>query len=119
MKEDRSERFESRFQSFASRGGPAHGAERTLALRAELGRLGLAGFIVPAPTDTRTKTFRNRTNACSGSPDFPGRPAWRSCFRTRPRCSRTVGTPCKLRRRSTWPYISRRSEERRVGKECR
>ena len=47
MKEDRSEQFESRFQSFASRGGPAHGAERTLALRAELGRLGLAGFIVP------------------------------------------------------------------------
>ncbi|HEY3719427.1 MAG TPA: aminopeptidase P family protein, partial [Roseiarcus sp.] len=47
MKEDRSERFESRFQSFASLGGPAHGAERTLALRTELGRLGLAGFIVP------------------------------------------------------------------------
>jgi Xaa-Pro aminopeptidase len=47
MKDDRAERFESRFQSFASLGGPSHGAERTQALRAEIGRLGLTGFIVP------------------------------------------------------------------------
>jgi Xaa-Pro aminopeptidase len=47
MKEDRAERFESRFQSFVSLGGPSHGAERTQALRTEIGRLGLMGFIVP------------------------------------------------------------------------
>ena len=29
MKKDRAAEFESRFQSFASLGGPAHGAERT------------------------------------------------------------------------------------------
>ena len=47
MKDDRVERFESRFQSFVSLGGPAHGAERMRALRAELERVGLTGFIVP------------------------------------------------------------------------
>jgi len=47
MKEDRAERFESLFQSFVSLGGPSHGAERTQALRAEIRRLGLTGFIVP------------------------------------------------------------------------
>ena len=46
MKHDRAE-FESRFQSFVSLGGSSHGAERTRALRAEIGRLGLKGFIVP------------------------------------------------------------------------
>jgi Xaa-Pro aminopeptidase len=47
MKDESAERFESRFQSFVSLGGPSHGAERTKALRAEIGRLGLSGFIVP------------------------------------------------------------------------
>ena len=39
--------FESRFQSFAAQGDPSHGATRVRQLRAELDRLGLAGFIVP------------------------------------------------------------------------
>ena len=39
--------FESRFQSFAAQGDPSHGAARVSLLRAELDRLGLAGFIVP------------------------------------------------------------------------
>jgi Xaa-Pro aminopeptidase len=39
--------FESRFQSFAELGDPSHGAARVSALRAELARLGLEGFIVP------------------------------------------------------------------------
>jgi Xaa-Pro aminopeptidase len=47
MKEDRAERFESRFQSFVSLGGSSHGAERTEALRAEIAGRGLTGFIVP------------------------------------------------------------------------
>src|SRR6202050_2279341 len=47
MKEDRSEQFESQFKSFDRHGCPAHAAERPLASRAELGRLGLAGFIAP------------------------------------------------------------------------
>ncbi len=38
---------QARFQSFAEIGGPAHGAERIAALRAELERRGLAGFLVP------------------------------------------------------------------------
>ena len=39
--------FVARFQSFAELGGPAHGAERLAALRAELAARGLAGFVVP------------------------------------------------------------------------
>jgi Xaa-Pro aminopeptidase len=39
--------FESRFQSFAELGDPAHGSDRVGALRAELAKKGLAGFIVP------------------------------------------------------------------------
>jgi len=36
-----------RFQSFAEVGGPAHSAERVAALRAELAKRNLSGFIVP------------------------------------------------------------------------
>jgi hypothetical protein len=61
MKDDAADRFESRFQSFAALGGPSHGAERARALRAELERLGLSGFI-----GTRTNMSPLRTNACSG-----------------------------------------------------
>jgi Xaa-Pro aminopeptidase len=39
--------FESHFQSFVELGDPAHGRARVSELRAELGRAGLAGFIVP------------------------------------------------------------------------
>ena len=39
--------FESRFQSFAELGDPSNGAARVGALRAELAKAGLAGFIVP------------------------------------------------------------------------
>jgi Xaa-Pro aminopeptidase len=39
--------FESRFQSFVALGDPSHGAVRVSQLRAELAKLGLAGFIVP------------------------------------------------------------------------
>ncbi|MBV8661811.1 MAG: aminopeptidase P family N-terminal domain-containing protein, partial [Hyphomicrobiales bacterium] len=39
--------FESVYQSFAEIGGPAHGAERVKALRAELAARGLAGFVTP------------------------------------------------------------------------
>ena len=39
--------FESRFQSFDQRGGPAHVAERVGELRKELKRLGIAGIVVP------------------------------------------------------------------------
>lgn len=39
--------FESRFQSFAEQGGPAHVRERVERLRARLAELDLAGFIVP------------------------------------------------------------------------
>ncbi len=38
---------QARFQSFAEIGGPAHAPERIAALRAELERGGLAGFLVP------------------------------------------------------------------------
>jgi Xaa-Pro aminopeptidase len=38
---------ESRFQSFVELGDPAHGSARVGALRAELAKEGLAGFIVP------------------------------------------------------------------------
>jgi Xaa-Pro aminopeptidase len=40
-------RFESRFQTFDSKGGPTHGRERAQALREDLARLGVTGFIVP------------------------------------------------------------------------
>jgi Xaa-Pro aminopeptidase len=39
--------FESHFQSFADTNDRAHGAARLAALRAELARLGLDGFVVP------------------------------------------------------------------------
>ncbi len=39
--------FESRFQSFVELGDPSHGSDRVAALRAELAKEGLAGFIVP------------------------------------------------------------------------
>jgi Xaa-Pro aminopeptidase len=39
--------FESRFQSFVELGDPSHGSGRVGALRAELAKEGLAGFIVP------------------------------------------------------------------------
>jgi Xaa-Pro aminopeptidase len=39
--------FESHFQSFVELGDPSHGRARVSALRAELERAGLAGFIVP------------------------------------------------------------------------
>jgi Xaa-Pro aminopeptidase len=39
--------FESRFQSFVELGDPSHGSARVGALRAELAKEGLAGFIVP------------------------------------------------------------------------
>ena len=39
--------FESRFQSFAEQGGPAHVRDRVARLRARLAELDLAGFIVP------------------------------------------------------------------------
>ena len=39
--------FESRFQSFEDEAGRASGGERILALRGELGRRGLDGFLVP------------------------------------------------------------------------
>ncbi len=39
--------FASRLQSFAEQGGPAHGAARVKALREELSRRGLDGFIAP------------------------------------------------------------------------
>jgi Xaa-Pro aminopeptidase len=39
--------FKSLYQSFAEVGGPAHGAARIAALRAELARCGLDGFIIP------------------------------------------------------------------------
>lgn len=38
---------ESRFQSFADQGGPAHAAERVAHLRKALDSAGLAGFVVP------------------------------------------------------------------------
>ena len=40
-------RFVARYQSFAELGGPADGAARLTALRAELAARGLAGFVVP------------------------------------------------------------------------
>jgi Xaa-Pro aminopeptidase len=40
-------KFVARHQSFAEVGGPAHGAARVAALRAELTARGLAGFVVP------------------------------------------------------------------------
>jgi Xaa-Pro aminopeptidase len=40
-------KFVARYQSFAELGGPAHGATRLAALRAELATRGLAGFVVP------------------------------------------------------------------------
>ena len=39
--------FESRFQSFETRGGPAHVAGRVADLRRELKRLGVSGLVVP------------------------------------------------------------------------
>jgi Xaa-Pro aminopeptidase len=39
--------FKSVYQSFAERGGPARGAERARALRAELASRGLSGFVAP------------------------------------------------------------------------
>ncbi len=39
--------FESRFQSFVTLGGPMQGSVRAAALRNELARRGLAGFLVP------------------------------------------------------------------------
>jgi Xaa-Pro aminopeptidase len=39
--------FVARYQTFAELGGPAHGASRVAALRAELAARGLAGFVVP------------------------------------------------------------------------
>jgi Xaa-Pro aminopeptidase len=39
--------FVAKYQSFAEVGGPAHGASRVAALRAELAARGLAGFVVP------------------------------------------------------------------------
>jgi Xaa-Pro aminopeptidase len=39
--------FESRFQSFVELGDPSHGSARVSALRAELAKRGIAGFIVP------------------------------------------------------------------------
>ena len=39
--------FESRFQTFVELGDPSHGSARVGALRSELARAGLAGFIVP------------------------------------------------------------------------
>ncbi len=39
--------FKSVYQSFGERGGPAHGAERVKALRAELAARGLNGFVAP------------------------------------------------------------------------
>lgn len=39
--------MQSQFQSFAAQGGPEKGAERLAALRAELERRGLTGFVVP------------------------------------------------------------------------
>ena len=39
--------FESRFQTFDELGDPSHGSARVAALRAELAREDLAGFIVP------------------------------------------------------------------------
>jgi Xaa-Pro aminopeptidase len=39
--------FESHFQSFVELGDPSHGRARVSELRAQLGRAGLAGFIVP------------------------------------------------------------------------
>jgi len=40
-------KFVANYQSFAEVGGPAHGAARVAALRAELASRGLAGFVVP------------------------------------------------------------------------
>jgi Xaa-Pro aminopeptidase len=40
-------KFVARYQSFAEVGGPAHGASRLAALRAELAARRLAGFVVP------------------------------------------------------------------------
>jgi Xaa-Pro aminopeptidase len=40
-------KFAAKHQSFAEIGGPAHGASRVAALRAELSARGLAGFVVP------------------------------------------------------------------------
>ena len=69
MKQDRAERFESRFQSYLSLGGPSHGAERTRALRAEFGRLGLAGFIVPrADRQTPIPDWKRSEWACDVLP---------------------------------------------------
>ncbi|NJM33529.1 MAG: aminopeptidase P family protein [Rhodomicrobium sp.] len=42
------------FQTFDEIGGPAHGAERLRLLRAELGRIGLTGFVLP-----RADEFQN------------------------------------------------------------
>ncbi len=39
--------FKSVYQSFAELGGPAHGADRVKALRAELAACGLSGFVAP------------------------------------------------------------------------
>jgi len=50
--------FVARYQTFAELGGPAHGASRVAALRAELAARGLAGFVVRAPTSIRTNTCR-------------------------------------------------------------
>ncbi len=44
---NRARAFESLYQSFAELGGPAHGAERAAALRAELAARGLDGFVAP------------------------------------------------------------------------
>jgi Xaa-Pro aminopeptidase len=40
-------KFVARYQTFAELGGPAHGAYRVAALRAELAARGLTGFVVP------------------------------------------------------------------------
>src|SRR6266567_7698074 len=92
--------FDARFQSFEERAERGASAPRVAALRTELARRGLTGFIVP-----RSDRHQNEyVPACEQ------RLAWLTGF------TGSAGIGIVLMERA---ILFVRSEERRVGKECR
>ncbi len=58
--------FEARFQTFEDASARAQSAARVAALRAELQRRGLDGFVIRVPTGSRTSTCRRARSAWPG-----------------------------------------------------
>ena len=93
--------FEAKFQTFEDRAAGSDSPGRVKALRAELKRLKLDGFVVTSADRHQSEYVPPREQRLAWLTGFTGSAGVAWCWRTRPRCSSMAATRCRPRNRST------------------